>query len=93
MRSPELDEYISILQIRQKFVRRNLIIGGIVYAAMMIVPLYLVINHYYEWLNAVIFIITFSSVSTTLTYTRMEQMLNKSQIELLQEISRSRADQ
>ena len=90
MSSPGFDGYISILNIRQKFIRRNLIIGAVVYAAMMLVPFYILVTRYDEWLSAFVFFMSLSSVSTALIYTRMELMLIKSQIELLQELRQTR---
>ncbi len=92
MDSAQLDGYLSLLAIRQKGIRRNLIISEIVYAAMVLVPMYLVLTRYDEWIGIFIFVTTLSSVSTILTNARMEQVLIKSQIELLQELRQMRRD-
>ncbi len=92
MSSPELDGYISILQIRQKFVRRNLIISAVVGAALMLAPLYFVLAYFEKWMLSYLWALMLTSASSIIIYARLEHMLIKSQIELLQELRQMRRD-
>mgnify|MGYP000647163199 CR=1 FL=1 len=92
MSSSELDGYISILNIRQKFIRQNLIITTVVAVGIMLVPLYFVATRFEGWMLAYMWAMGFTSASGLITNARMEQMLNKSQIELLQELRQIRRD-
>jgi hypothetical protein len=92
MSSSELDGYISILNIRQKSIRQNMIISAGVCVALMLAPLYFVLTYFERWMISYIWALMITSGSAIFLYARVEHMLIKSQIELLQELRQLRRD-